>query len=187
MIFWVRVCRSLWNNFFSFFSYKNCGPWLKNLYASNKLLIFFLSFFYIIIKIFFNDLQLIWHHIAITVLCHQNAYNKPSSPLRRHEKWRHQHQRRWRQHGGQIPLHLRQIVSCKISCMLPHVLIFLLLELYKHVCYKVNSSPVSGLNYYMILYVRRRLSGDGDFDVIVSGLSLVISPPIRKFKWNIVN
>lgn len=79
----------------------------------------FFLFFYIIIKIFFNDLQLIWHHIAITVLCHQNAYNKPSSPLRRHEKWRHHHQRRWRQHGGQIPLHLRQIVSCKISCMLP--------------------------------------------------------------------
>lgn len=39
----------------------------------------------------------------------------------------------------------------------------------------------------MFLYVRRRLSGDGDFDVIVSGLSLVISPPIRKFEWNIVN
>lgn len=39
----------------------------------------------------------------------------------------------------------------------------------------------------MILYVRRRLSGDGDFDVIVSGLSLVVSPPIRKFEWNIVN
>lgn len=142
----------------------------------------FFLFFYIIIKIFFNDLQLIWHHIAITVLCHQNAYNKPSSPLRRHEKWRHHHQRRWRQHGRQIPLHLRQIVSCKISCMLP-------LYWYSYCLNCTNTSVIKLIvrQYKGWIIVRRRLSGDGDFDVIVSGLSLAISPPIRKFEWNIVN
>lgn len=38
----------------------------------------------------------------------------------------------------------------------------------------------------MNFYVHRRLSGDGDFDVIVSGLSLVISPPIREWDMDYV-